>query len=134
MTTTPSAPASAFPSRLFDRNQGEKARTKLDITRNEKFVDGAQAQVFNDVDSAYYTIAAKHQSLKPYKTRKYLAEALQTRDIMTLAYHNGGASLLDYLDAEKQYRDVRLAYVTLIGTYMTTAAQMNMAVGQEILQ
>lgn len=122
-----------FPIRLFDRNQGEKARTKLDITRNEKLVDGAQAQVFNDVDSAYYTLLQNINLLKPYKTR-YLAEALQTRDIMTLAYHNGGASLLDYLDAEKQYRDVRLAYVTLIGTYMTTAAQMNMAVGQEILQ
>jgi outer membrane protein, heavy metal efflux system len=122
-----------FPIRLFDRNQGEKARTKLDITRNEKLVDGAQAQVFNDVDSAYYTLLQNINLLKPYKTR-YLAEALQTRDIMTLAYHNGGASLLDYLDAEKAYRDVRLAYVTLIGTYMTTAAQMNMAVGQEILQ
>ncbi len=123
----------SFPIRLFDRNQGEKARTKLDITRNEKLVDGAKAQVLNDVDSAYYTLVQNINLLKPYKA-KYLAEALSTRDIMNLAYHNGGASLLDFLDAEKAYRDVRLAYITLIGSYMTTAAQMNMAAGREVIQ
>ena len=122
-----------FPIRLFDRNQGEKARTKLDITRNEKLVDGAQAQVYNDVDSAYYTILENINLLKPYRA-KYLPEALHIRDTVTLAYHNGGASLLDYLDAEKAFRDVNLAYINLIGTYMTAAAQLNMAVGQEVLQ
>jgi cobalt-zinc-cadmium efflux system outer membrane protein len=81
-----------FPIRLFDRNQGEKARTKLDIAKNEKLVDGANAQIFNDVDSAYYTLLQNINLLKPYKG-KYLAEALQTRDIMTLAYHNGNARL-----------------------------------------
>ncbi len=123
----------SFPIRLFDRNQGEKARTKLDITRNEKLLDGAQAQVYNDVDSAFYTLMQNINLLKPYKT-KYLPEALHIRDTVTLAYHNGGASLLDYLDAEKAYRDVNLAYINLVGAYMTAAAQMNMAVGQEILQ
>jgi outer membrane protein, heavy metal efflux system len=53
---------------------------------------------------------------------------------MTTAYRNGGASLLDYLDAEKAYRDVRLAYINMIGSYMTAAAQMNMATGKEVLQ
>ena len=41
--------------------------------------------------------------------------------------------MLDFLDAEKSYRDTRLAYINLVGSYLTAAAQMNMAVGQEVL-
>lgn len=121
----------SIPLRIFDRNQGEKARTKIDITRNERLEAAARAQVFNDVDSSYVTIQSTLNLLRPYKDR-YLALALAVRDRVTFAYQHGGASLLDYLDAEKAYRDTRLAYINLVGSYLTAAAQMNMAVGQEV--
>lgn len=70
--------------------------------------------------------------LKPYKL-KYLPMALDVRNRMTISYQNGGASLLDFLDAEKAYRDTRLAYLNLIGSYLTAAAQMDMAVGREVI-
>jgi cobalt-zinc-cadmium efflux system outer membrane protein len=123
----------SFPLRIFDRNQGEKARTQIDISRNERLRDANESQVFNDVDSAYYTILQNVNLLKPYKT-KYLALATDVRDQMSFSYQNGGASLLDYLEAEKSYRDTRLAYVNLIGSYLTAAAQMNMAAGREVFQ
>jgi cobalt-zinc-cadmium efflux system outer membrane protein len=119
--------------RIFDRNQGEKLRTEIDIRRNERLRDAAQAQVFNDVDSAYVTLVSALNLLRPYKAR-YLKLASDTRDRISFSYRNGGASLLDYLDAEKANRDVRLAYLNLIGSYLTAAAQMNMAVGSEVLQ
>ncbi len=122
----------SIPLRIFDRNQGEKARTQLDIGRNERLRDAAEAQVFNDVDSAYVTIESALNLLRPYKD-KYLKLASDVRDRMSFSYQNGGASLLDYLDAEKSYRDTRLAYLNLIGSYLTAAAQMNMAVGREVL-
>jgi len=122
----------SIPLRIFDRNQGEKARTQIDISRNERLRDANQAQVFSDVDSAYYTIVENLNLLRPYKT-KYLPLALDVRDRMTISYQNGGASLLDFLDAEKSYRDTRLAYLNLIGSYLTAAAQMNMAVGREVI-
>jgi cobalt-zinc-cadmium efflux system outer membrane protein len=122
-----------IPLRIFDRNQGEKARTQVDISRNQRLRDAAEAQVFNDVDSAYYTLLQNMNLLKPYKT-KYLGMAADVRDKITFAYRNGGASLLDYLDAEKAYRDTRLAYLNLIGTYLTAAAQMDMATGQEVVR
>jgi len=89
--------------------------------------------VFNDVDTAYYTLIQNVNLLKPYKS-KYLKMATDVRDRMSFAYQNGGASLLDYLDAEKSYRDVRLAYLNLIASYLTAAAQMNMAAGREIAE
>jgi outer membrane protein, heavy metal efflux system len=123
----------SVPLRIFDRNQGEKAKTQVDIGRNEKLRDASEAQVFNDVDSAYYTLVQNVNLLKPYKAR-YLPLATDVRDKMSFSYRNGGASLLDYLDAEKSYRDTRLAYLNLIGSYLTAAAQMNMAAGREVIQ
>jgi outer membrane protein, heavy metal efflux system len=123
----------SIPLRIFDRNQGQKALTQIDIGRNERLRDASEAQVYNDVDSAYYTLVQNVNLLRPYKS-KYLKLASDTRDKISFAYKNGGASLLDYLDAEKADRDTRLAYLNLIGSYLTAAAQMNMAVGREVLQ
>lgn len=123
----------SIPLRIFDRNQGEKARTHLDVGRNERLRDANEAQVFSDVDSAYWTIVQNLNLLKPYKA-KYLPLAEDNRNRIRIAYENGGSSLLDLLDSEKAYRDTRLAYLNLIGSYLTAAAQMNMAVGREVLQ
>jgi len=123
----------SIPLRIFDRNQGQKELTKIDIGRNERLRDANEALVFSDVDSAYWTLIQNVNLLKPYKTR-YLKLATDTRDRVSFAYQNGGSSLLDYLDAEKAYRDTRLAYLNLIGSYLTAAAQMNMAAGSEVLQ
>jgi cobalt-zinc-cadmium efflux system outer membrane protein len=122
----------SIPLRIFDRNQGEKARTQIDIRKNERLEDAARAQVFNDVDSSYVTLESTVNLLKPYK-EKYLKLATDVRDKMSFSYQHGGASLLDYLDAEKSYRDTRLAYLNLIGSYLTAAAQMNLAVGREVI-
>jgi cobalt-zinc-cadmium efflux system outer membrane protein len=123
----------SIPLRIFDRNQGQKELTKIDIGRNERLRDAAEAQVYNDVDSAYVTLVSEVNLLRPYK-EKYLELASAVRDRMSFSYKNGGASLLDYLDAEKADRDTRLAYLNLIGSYLTAAAQMSMAVGREVLQ
>jgi cobalt-zinc-cadmium efflux system outer membrane protein len=122
----------SIPLRIFDRNQGEKARTEIDIGRNERLRDAAESQVFSDVDSAYVTLVSTLNLLRPYRD-KYLKLARDTRDRVSFSYQNGGASLLDYLDAEKAFRDTRLAYLNLIGSYLTVAAQMNMAVGREVI-
>jgi outer membrane protein, heavy metal efflux system len=123
----------SIPLRIFDRNQGEKARTQVDISRNQRLLDANEALVFSDVDSAYWTLVQNLNLLKPYKT-KYLPLALDVRDRTAFSFRNGGASLLDYLDAEKAYRDTELAYLNMIGSYLTAAAQMNMAAGREVVQ
>jgi outer membrane protein, heavy metal efflux system len=123
----------SIPLRIFDRNQGEKARTELDIGRNERLRDATEAGILSDVDSAYYTLVQTLNLLRPYKS-KYLPLAEDNRNKISYSYQKGGASLLDFLDAEKAYRDTRLAYLNLIGTYLTAGAQMSMAVGREVIQ
>ena len=122
-----------LPLRIFDRNQGEKLRTQLDIGRNEQLVNATVAQVFSDVDSAYVTLQSNINLLRPYK-EKYLTQSLQVRDTISFSYQEGGASLLDFLNAQNDYRTTQRAYLTLIGTYLTAAAQLNLAVGREVIQ
>jgi cobalt-zinc-cadmium efflux system outer membrane protein len=122
-----------IPFRIFDRNQGEKLRTQLDITRNERLRDAAEAQVFSDVDSSYATVESDLTLLRPYKA-KYLQQSVRVRDTITFSYQHGGASLLDFLNAQAEYRGVQLNYVNLVGSYLTAAAQLNMAVGREVIQ
>lgn len=123
----------SVPLRLFDRNQGEKERTQLDIARNQRQQDAVSAQVFSDVDSAYVQVSSTLNLLRPYKA-KYLDQATHVRDTVTYAYQRGGASLLDLLNAQNDFRNVELAYLQLIGTYLTAASQLNLAVGREVIQ
>ncbi|HXM22895.1 MAG TPA: TolC family protein [Terriglobales bacterium] len=122
-----------IPLRIFDRNQGEKLRTQLDIARNERLRDAAEATVLSDVDSGYATLESNLILLRPYKA-KYLQQSVRVRDTITFSYQHGGASLLDFLNAEAEYRSVQLNYVNLVGSYLTAAAQLNLAVGREVIQ
>jgi outer membrane protein, heavy metal efflux system len=121
-----------IPLRIFDRNQGEKERTLLDINRNQRLAAATEAQVFGDVDSAYATVNNNLALLRSYRAT-YLQQAIQVRDTIDFAYRNGGASLLDFLQAQQDYRVVRLNYLNLIGAYLTTTSQLNLAVGREVI-
>jgi len=122
----------SIPLRIFDRNQGEKKRTQLDIDRSQKSYDASQAAVFSDVDSAYAQLFSDIALLKPYRAQ-YLEQATRVRDTMTYSYQHGGASLTDFLNAQSDYRVVQLAYLQLVGSYLTAASQLNLAAGREVI-
>ena len=122
----------SVPLRIFDRNQGEKLRTQLDITRNQRLRDAAEATVLSDVDSGYATLESELILLRPYKA-KYLQQSVRVRDTILFSYQHGGTSLLDFLNAEAEYRSVQLNYLNLVGSYLMAAAQLNQAVGREVI-
>jgi cobalt-zinc-cadmium efflux system outer membrane protein len=122
-----------IPLRIFDKNQGEKLRTELDIGHAEKLRDAAEAQVYGDVDSAYVTLVSTVELLKPYKA-KYMEMARSVRDTTEYSYQHGQAALVDYLDSQRDYRATYVAYLNLVGAYLSAAAQVNLAVGREVVQ
>jgi cobalt-zinc-cadmium efflux system outer membrane protein len=123
----------SIPLRIFDHNQGEKKRTLLDIDRSRSAADAARAQVFDDVDSTYEQLRSSVALLKPYK-EKYRDQATRVRDTVTFSYEHGAASLMDFLNAQSDYRVVQLAYVQLVGSYLALAGQLNLVVGHEEIQ
>jgi cobalt-zinc-cadmium efflux system outer membrane protein len=123
----------SIPLRIFDRNQGEKTRTQLDIERNERLMEATRIQVFSDVDSSYATLTSTVNLLQSYKAR-YLAQASRVRETISFSYEHGAASLLDFLNAQADYRALQLNYLNLVGSYMDAASQLNLAVGREVIQ
>ncbi len=123
----------SIPLRIFDRNQGEKLRTQLDIDRSAKLAEASKAQVFSDVDSAYATVTSTVTLLQPYKDR-YLEMASRVRDTIAFSYEHGAASLLDFLSAQAEYRSVQVNYLNLVASYMSAANQLNLAAGREVIQ
>jgi cobalt-zinc-cadmium efflux system outer membrane protein len=71
--------------------------------------------------------------LRPYK-QKYLREAQDIRDTVSFAYQNGASSLLEFLDAQRAFRETQLSYLNLVGAYLAAANQVNFAVGREVIQ
>jgi cobalt-zinc-cadmium efflux system outer membrane protein len=123
----------SIPLRIFDRNQGEKARTEIEIDRTQRLRDATETAALSDVDSAYAALMSAIELLKPYK-EQYLRQAADIRETMSFSYASGGASLLDFLDAQNQYRTTQLTYLNLIGSYLSAANQLNFAVGREVIQ
>jgi cobalt-zinc-cadmium efflux system outer membrane protein len=117
---------------IFDRNQGEIARTNYAITQSQELFSEASEQVTSDVVTAYEGVHTNDQIVTLYQSG-YLDQTTQSRDISLYAYQRGAASLLDFLDAERSYRVNQLAYRQALSNYMLAVEQVRQAVGTRSL-
>jgi outer membrane protein, heavy metal efflux system len=113
---------------IFNRNQGEIARTGYALTQAQELQQSASDAVLSDVANAYEAVKSNDEVVQLYSSG-YLKQAQDSRDISEYAYKRGAASLLDFLDAERSYRTVQLAYRQALGSYMTALEQLKEAVG-----
>ena len=118
---------------IFNRNQGEIARTRYALTQAQELQQSASDTVMTDVASAYEAIRSNDEVVQLYVSG-YLKQAQDSRDISEYAYKAGSASLLDFLDAERSYRSTQLAYRQALASYMTALEQLKQAVGTRNLQ
>lgn len=118
---------------IFNRNQGEIARTRYALTQAQEQQQSASDAVLSDVSNAYEALRSNDEIVHLY-TSGYLKQAQDSRDISEYAYKRGAASLLDYLDAARSYRAAQLAYRQALASYMTALEQMKEAVGTRNLQ
>ncbi len=113
---------------VFNRNQGEIARTRYAITQSEENARAVTDQAMTDVANAYEAVKTNEKIVQLYVSG-YLKQAQDSRDISQYAYKLGAASLLDFLDAERSYRATQLAYRQAVANYMLTVEQLKAAVG-----
>jgi cobalt-zinc-cadmium efflux system outer membrane protein len=113
---------------IFNRNQGEIARTGYALTQAQEQEQAASDTVLSDVANAYEAVKSNEEVVQLY-TSGYLKQAQDSRDITEYAYKRGAASLLDFLDAERSYRSIQLAYRQALASYMTALEQLKEAVG-----
>jgi outer membrane protein, heavy metal efflux system len=117
---------------IFNRNQGEIARTQYALTQAQEQQLAASDTVMSDVATAYESVRSNDEIVQLYTTG-YLKQAQDSRDISQYAYKRGAASLLDFLDAERSYRSTQLAYRQALASYMTAREQLKEAVGTRTL-
>lgn len=117
---------------IFDRNQGEIARSRFAITQAQEQAAGATDQVMSDVIDAYEGLRSNDEVILLYRSG-YLDQSKESRDISEYAYKRGAASLLDYLDAERSYRSTQLAYRQSLASYLIALEQLREAVGTRSL-
>jgi outer membrane protein, heavy metal efflux system len=117
---------------IFDRNQGEIARTRYAITQSQELSSEQASLALTDVTNSYEGLRTDDQVVQLYQSG-YLKDAEDSRDISQYAYQHGSASLLDFLDAERSYRATELAYRQALASYMTSLEQLRQAVGTRSL-
>ena len=113
---------------IFNRNQGEIARTGYALTQAQETQAATSDTVLSDVTDAYEALRSNDEVVQLY-TSGYLKQAQDSRDISEYAYKRGATNLLDFLDAERSNRAIQLAYRQALSSYMTALEQLKEAVG-----
>jgi cobalt-zinc-cadmium efflux system outer membrane protein len=117
-----------LPLRVFDRNQGEIVRTQADARRVDAVRDAVVVRALSEVDTALAAVQTERGKVDALRDT-YLPKAKQARDTVEFAYRRGGVSLLDYLDAQRTYRETSLQYVQTLGNYRSAIYLLEAAVG-----
>jgi len=118
----------SVPIKIFDRNQGEIARTRAETQRVDAAREAMAVLILAEVDGALASLRTERQKLDLLRD-VYLPKARRARDTVEFAYRRGGVSLLDYLDAQRTYRDTTTEFVRSLGSYWTAYYQLEAAVG-----
>ena len=122
-----------FPIRVFDRNQGEILRTGSEARSAEATYQGTIAQALSEVDTAFGAMLTERQKVTTLRDN-YLPKAQKAGETVEFAYRRGGTSLLDFLDAQRTYRETSLEYVRSLGNYWTALYQLELAVGSSLIK
>ena len=117
-----------LPLRIFDRNQGEIARTRADALGVDAVRDAVVIRALAEVDTALAAVDTERGKVEVLRDT-YLPKAKQARETVEFAYRRGGVSLLDYLDAQRTYRETALQYLQALGNYQTAIYLLEAAVG-----
>ena len=118
----------SIPLPIFNRNQGEIARSRYAITQAQEQEKATNGQALTDVRDAYEGLRTNDKVVMLYRSG-YLDVAQKDREISQYAYQRGAASLLDFLDAERSYRATQLAYRQALASYLLALEQLREAVG-----
>lgn len=122
----------SIPIRIFDRNQGEKERTRYEAQSSRLASTEARNQVLNDVDQAWAAYSAALDVAKRYNSH-YVAESERVRTNLEFSYRHGGATLLDYLDALRDYRQIHLDALAANQQVWLSLDQLSFAAATEIV-
>jgi cobalt-zinc-cadmium efflux system outer membrane protein len=118
----------AVPLPLLDRNAAGITRAEAEQRLAGSLLREREVAVSLDVQQAFDLVEINRERVASIE-RDYLQKAREARDAVLAAYRAGEADLLDYLDAQRAYRDVQHTYSRALFDHRLSLLQLDAAVG-----
>ena len=115
---------------IFYQQQGEVKRAEADIGSATVQREKALAQVVSDVTAAWSQYVAARDLVTRVETIRDRAK--KARDIVDLQFRGGTATLMDFLDAERQYIAANQEHLQDLALYWGAVFGLEQAVGAEL--
>jgi cobalt-zinc-cadmium efflux system outer membrane protein len=119
------------PLPVFYHMQGEIRKAEADFKSADVERAKIEAQITNDVGSAFSTFATSRELVERMESR-LLERAKRARDLVEIQYLRGAASLLEFLDAQRTYIGTNLEYLNDLSSYWIAVFQLEQAVGMDL--
>ena len=118
---------------VFYQQQGEIQKAQADLAIQEVQIEKVRAEIVSDVELAF---GAYHVSrlLVERAEGRLLERATRSRDLVTIQYQKGAASLIEYLDAQRTFIAVNASYLQDLAAYWTAVFQLESATATELIQ
>jgi cobalt-zinc-cadmium efflux system outer membrane protein len=112
---------------IFDRNQGQIKKAEIQKAQAEQDLQATQLQVQTDVSTAYRTYEVQKRNIQQYQG--ILQQSQQILDNVKYAYLRGGTTIIDFLDAQRNWYDTRLLYYDALQSYYQSYLQLLFVTG-----
>jgi cobalt-zinc-cadmium efflux system outer membrane protein len=117
---------------FFDRNQGDIARARANVTQTQIEQQGLERRIINEVQYAATEYAVSREVVQQYE-RDILPDARALRDEQDRLFANGQASFDSWLEAQREYDEAVREYLEALVYHRRTMLRLNSAVGQRVL-
>jgi len=98
-----------IPLKVFNRNEGEILRADAEQMRAANLAAAVRKEIELDVQQAYNAVEINRQRVEYIRTQ-HMQKAEDASRVTLASYNLGGATLIDYLDAQRTYRDALRIY------------------------
>jgi cobalt-zinc-cadmium efflux system outer membrane protein len=122
--------ALTMPLPIFDRNQGNRMGARSSETQSQFELEAGELELWSEVESILAELAAARDNASAVSEQE-LQLAQQVLESVRQAYAIGGRTLLDLLDAQKNYRETYRAFATTRANYWRARIKYQSAIGQQ---
>ena len=101
----------SIPLPLFYQYQGEEGQSAVNLNQTRLAAEQTELAIRSDVENALASWKSADNVMKRFEN-ELLARAVKVRERIALAYQHGGVTVLDFIQAQTDYKAVMLDYFT----------------------
>jgi cobalt-zinc-cadmium efflux system outer membrane protein len=116
---------------LFNRNQGNREKAASAVIQSAHELRAALVELRAEIEQAGQALGtALENAMDAAQTDLDLAS--RVRDSLQKAYEAGGRSFIEFLDAERSFRETYKAYITTRADYWRSLSRYEAALGKKV--